>query len=120
MDLIITILLGVLLIYLSMRFMPTKGVEHISPKELGTFVNNPDYECIDVRMPREYARGRMKEFRNMPLGSDFSTLPKNKGIVVICQSGVRSNKVCKQLVKMGYTNVVNVRRGLSAMRIEKN
>lgn len=119
MDIIITVLLAALLIYLSMRFMPTKGVHNISPKELGHYINKPKYECIDVRTEREYARGRMKEFRNMPMGSDFSILPKDKGIVVLCQSGVRSNQVCKQLVKLGYTEVINVRRGLSAMKVEK-
>lgn len=119
MDIIITILLAALLIYLSMRFMPAKDVKNISPKELGEYMNSPAYECIDVRTAREYARGRMQAFRNMPVGSDFSTLPKDKGIVVLCQSGVRSNQVCKQLVKLGYTEIINVRRGLNAMKVEK-
>lgn len=119
MDIVITLLLGALLIYLSMRFMPTKGVKNIAPKQLGEYINNPEYDCIDVRTEREYARGRMDAFRNMPVGSDFSTLPKDKGIVVLCQSGVRSNQVCKQLVKLGYTEVINVRRGLNAMSVEK-
>ena len=119
MDILITIVLGALLIYLSTRFMPAKGVKNISPKELGEYINNPAYDCIDVRTEREYARGRMQAFRNMPVGSDFSKLSKDKGIVVLCQSGVRSNQVCKQLVKLGYTNVINVRRGLNAMKVEK-
>lgn len=119
MDIIITILLGILLIYLSMRFMPAKGVKNISPKELGEYLNNPQYDCIDVRTAREYARGRMEGFRHLPVGSDFSQLPKDKGVVVLCQSGVRSNQVCKELVKLGYTDVINVRRGLNAMRVEK-
>lgn len=119
METVVTIILIGLLIFISMRFMPTKGVKNISPKELQAYIDNPQYELVDVRTQGEYARGRMNAFRNLPVGSDFSILPKDKGIVVVCQSGVRSNQVCKQLVKQGYTDVINVRRGLNAMRVEK-
>lgn len=119
METIGTIIFAGLLIYVSLRFMPAKNVKNIAPKELQPYIDDPHYELIDVRTAREYARGRMNAFRNMPTGSDFSTLPKEKGVVVLCQTGVRSNQVCKQLVKLGYTDVINVRRGLNAMRVDK-
>lgn len=68
---------------------------------------------IDVRTPSEYKAHHIPQFKNVPLGSSFPHLPKDKEIVVICQSGMRSASACKQLKKIGYTNITNVRGGMS-------
>jgi len=108
------LLIAVLVAFLAWRMMPTKGVNTISTAQLKTIINNKDKVFVDVRTPGEYKARGVKQFKNIPLGSDFSKLPKDKEIVVICQSGMRSKQACKQLKKLGYTKVTNVRGGMSA------
>jgi len=85
----------------------------ISTTELKKIINDKDKLFIDVRTKAEYKSNGLRQFKNMPLGSDYSKLPTNKEIVVICQSGMRSKAACKQMKKLGL-NVTNVRGGMSA------
>lgn len=96
------------------RMKPTKGVKTISTAELKTIIHDKDKIFLDVRSQGEYKARGLAQFKNIPLGSDFSKLPKDKEIVVICQSGMRSVSACKQLKKLGYERVTNVRGGMSA------
>lgn len=77
-------------------------------------LNDKDKVFVDVRTPAEYKARNVKQFKNIPLGSDLSKLPKGKEIVDICQSGMRSKQACNQLKKLGYEQVTNVRGGMSA------
>lgn len=77
-------------------------------------LNDRDKVFIDVRTHGEFSSRHVKPFVNIPLGSDFSKLPKDKEIVVICQSGMRSKQACTQLKKLGFDKVTNVRGGMSA------
>ena len=110
------ILIALVLAFVVWRMKPTKGIKAISTEQLKTIVNDKDKIFIDVRTPGEYKGRNIRQFKNIPLGSDFSRLPKEKEIIVICQSGMRSNQACKQLKKLGYENVTNVRGGMSAWR----
>lgn len=108
------ILIAVIVAFLVWRMKPVKGVNTISTAQLKTMINDRNKVFIDVRTPGEYKSRNIKQFKNIPLGSDFSKLPKDKEIVVICQSGMRSSQACKQLKKQGFENVTNVRGGMSA------
>ena len=110
----IVILIAVIVAFFVWRMKPTKGVNTISTAQLKTMINDRNKVFIDVRTPGEYKGRNIKQFKNIPLGSDFSKLPKDKEIVVICQSGMRSSQACKQLKKQGFENVTNVRGGMSA------
>ena len=110
----IAILIAIVVAFFVWRIMPTKGVNSISTAELKTIINDNDKVFVDVRTPGEYKARNIRQFKNIPLGSDFSKLPKDKEILVICQSGMRSNQACKQLKKIGYTKVTNIRGGMSA------
>lgn len=110
----IAILIAIVVAFFVWRIMPTKGVNSISTAELKTIINDKDKVFVDVRTPGEYKARNIRQFKNIPLGSDFSKLPIDKEILVICQSGMRSNQACKQLKKFGYTKVTNIRGGMSA------
>jgi len=110
LDLILIIILVALIIY---RLSPTKGVKTITTEELKSVLNDPDKVFIDVRSPIEYKGQHIQQFQNVPLKSKFNDLPKDKEIVVICQTGIRSNQACKKLKRRGYKNITNVRGGLS-------
>jgi|SRR5690606_909126 len=108
------LLIAVIVAFFAWRMKPVKGVNTISTAQLKTMLNDKDKVFVDVRTPAEYKARNVKQFKNIPLGSDLSKLPKGKEIVVICQSGMRSKQACNQLKKLGYEQVTNVRGGMSA------
>ncbi|WP_313892224.1 rhodanese-like domain-containing protein [Psychrobacillus sp.] len=108
------VFIGVVVAFFVWRMMPTKGVKSMSTADLKNILDDKDMIFIDVRTPGEYKERNIRQFKNIPLGSSFSSLPKDKEIIVICQSGMRSSKACKQLKKQGFQHVTNVRGGMSA------
>jgi len=67
---------------------------------------------IDVRTPEEYRKGHIPGSRNIPLdriGEIERAVPdRDAKLFVYCLSGSRSASACAYLVRMGYTNVVNI------------
>jgi len=108
------LIVAIVVAFLVWRMMPAKGVQSISVAQLKNILHDKDKVFIDVRTPAEYKGRNIPQFKNIPLGSNFNQLPKDKEIVVICQSGMRSSQACKQLKKQGFERVTNVRGGMSA------
>lgn len=67
-------------------------------------------QIIDVRQPSEFKGGHIPGAKNVPLGKIADYTPNGK-MYVICQSGMRSKKAAKFLMKQGH-DVVNVRGGM--------
>ena len=106
---ILIAIIGVLVLY---RMLTTRGIRSISIQQLGKEINDTDKVFIDVRTPEEFGEKYVQNFTNLPLGSDYSKLPRDKEIVVISQNGKRSIQVCKELKALGYEKVTNVRTGI--------
>jgi rhodanese-related sulfurtransferase len=76
------------------------------------------YELIDVRRPDEYdgELGHIKGSKLVTLGLDLDNYlareDKNKNILFICRSGMRSGKATEQAIKMGFNNVFNMEGGM--------
>lgn len=78
-----------------------------------------DVFYLDVRTPMEYKSNGLKGFTNIAvdqLPKNLHRIPKDKEIVVICQSGSRSSSAARFLSKNGYDRVTNVRGGMGAYR----
>lgn len=117
MDSITWILIAAIIVLVASRFMPAKGINNISVQEAKDKFNSKDVQFIDVRTPGEYKANHRKPFRNIPLQSlsgEADTLDKDKEVVVICQSGMRSMRASKMLRKMGFKKISNVRGGMSS------
>ncbi|MEN2767993.1 rhodanese-like domain-containing protein [Ornithinibacillus xuwenensis] len=117
MDTIEWILLIIIIAFLVNRFMPVKGITNISVQEAKDKFKDNQVQFIDVRTPGEYKANHRKPFKNIPLSnlaSKVGNLEKEKEIVVICQSGMRSAKAAKMLKKQGFQKISNVRGGMSA------
>ena len=59
---------------------------------------------IDVRTKEEFKDGHVKQAVNIPLdnlGKYYHNIPKNKEIIVYCQSGNRSGMAAEYLRKQG-------------------
>ncbi|MGF9964379.1 rhodanese-like domain-containing protein [Bacillus rhizoplanae] len=99
------------------RFLPVKGVKTISGKELKSEMKNKNKQLIDVRTSGEFRGNHIQGFRNMPLNElvqKANSLDKNKEVIVICQSGMRSKQATKLLKKLGFKHIVNVSGGMNA------
>lgn len=117
MDSITWILIAAIIVLAASRFMPAKDINNISVQEAKDKFNSKGIQFIDVRTPGEYQANHRKPFRNIPLQSlsgEADTLDKDKEVVVICQSGMRSMRASKMLRKMGFKKISNVRGGMSS------
>lgn len=109
----------ILLAYLVIkRMFPTKGIRMITTKDLKSELKDKKKQFIDVRTVNEFNGNKIKGFKNIPLHElkqkAVTELSKDKELVVICQSGMRSQQACKQLKKLGYNQVTNVKGGMNA------
>lgn len=99
------------------RLFPTKGVQNITTSELKSKLGKKNIQFIDVRTPGEFKSKHIRGFKNIPLNEltkQAQSLSKDKEVIVICQSGMRSKQASKILKKLGFTNIINVRGGMSA------
>lgn len=107
--------------FLFQQVLPAKGVRRLEKQELEQILANKSYQFIDVRTPYEYNASHIKEFKNIPLKEmkgRHIELAKDKEVVVICESGMRSNKAAKILKKLGFPKISNVKGGMIAWRNE--
>ncbi|QPC48328.1 rhodanese-like domain-containing protein [Mangrovibacillus cuniculi] len=120
MDYIGYVLIGIVIAAMSMKFMPIKGVRQISVADLKNELKDKNKQFIDVRTSGEYRGFNLREFKNIPLHQlkqkAEKELVKEKEVVVICQSGMRSQNASKVLKKLGFEKVTNVRGGMSAWK----
>ncbi|MDV6036252.1 rhodanese-like domain-containing protein [Bacillus sp. SM-B1] len=105
-------------VFVISRFLPVKGVQNINGKELKSIVGKQGKYFIDVRTVSEYRGNHMKGFQNIPLNdlaSKTNQLDKNREVIVICQSGMRSKQAAKMLKKLGFQHVINVSGGMNGL-----
>ncbi|WP_058308797.1 rhodanese-like domain-containing protein [Gracilibacillus massiliensis] len=118
MEYVKYILYALVIFLIVKRFLPVKGIKNISTAELKKELKDKNKQFVDVRTPAEFQRNKIKGFKNIPLHtiakSATDELATDKEVVVICQSGMRSQKAAKILKKQGFTNVTNVKGGMSA------
>jgi rhodanese-related sulfurtransferase len=74
---------------------------------------------LDVREPEEYARGHLPGAVSLPqaeLASRLDELPRDRPILVVCESGSRSRRSAQFLTQMGFARVANISGGTHAWR----
>lgn len=118
MDAFINILFIVLVVGFAIKqFMPVKGVTQLTTSNLKDELKRKDVQFVDVRTVGEFRQNHIKNFKNIPLhelSQKAEHLSKEKEVIVICQSGMRSSKAAKLLKKKGFQKISNVKGGMSA------
>ncbi|NPC93750.1 rhodanese-like domain-containing protein [Bacillus sp. WMMC1349] len=114
------LLIALFLFFIINRIIPAKGVRQISTTDLKNELKDKKKQFVDVRTPEEFKGNSIRGFKNLPLHQltqiAEKELSKDKEVIVICQSGMRSQKASKLLKKLGFTKVTNVKGGMSAWR----
>jgi len=80
------------------------------------FDKKESFDLLDVREDNELLYAKIDPHINIPIGSIMTKheeLNKEKEIVVMCHTGVRSAQVCQYLETLGY-NVTNLEGGIHA------
>lgn len=70
---------------------------------------------IDIRSPEKFKAGSIAQARNIPsdeLESKADSLPKNKPLILICDSGQQTGAAAGKLRKLGFEQAVSMQGGL--------
>lgn len=76
-------------------------------------------DCRELADAEEYCERHPGEWNSVPQGEVYNRLdeiPKNKPIVLICNTGARSYEAQIMLAAKGYENVTNVQGGMAAVK----
>lgn len=100
------------------------SIPDITPEELATLKEKGEFVLIDVRETHEFKLVNIGGL-SIPLGEIVQRqheIPKDKKIVCICKTGVRSKEALILLQKQGFDHIFNVRGGLMAYqeKIDQN
>lgn len=77
--------------------------------------NKENFILLDVRTDREYFLSSIEGSLHMPMNTiteKYTSLDKDKEIIVQCKSGVRSERVCEFLLNNNFKNVKNLTGGI--------
>jgi rhodanese-related sulfurtransferase len=90
-----------------------------TPLQVTQLLNRGKTTVIDVRSADEFAGGHLRDAKNIPLadlGNRIGELEKSKSrtVVVVCQSGARSEKAVRQLAAAGFADVWSLDGGVAA------
>jgi NADPH-dependent 2,4-dienoyl-CoA reductase/sulfur reductase-like enzyme/rhodanese-related sulfurtransferase len=76
-------------------------------------------DCRELADAEEYCERHPGEWNNVPQGEVYNRLeeiPKDKPIVLVCNTGARSYEAQIMLDAKGYKNVTNVHGGMAALK----
>lgn len=94
-----------------------KSYQNIKPEQVAALQASGAF-LVDVRESAEYRLGHVAGAKLIPLGQlsrSINQIPKERQIIVMCQSGMRSQQGANLLAESGY-QVLNVSGGFVGWR----
>lgn len=93
----------------------------LSAAQTVQMMNHEKAVVIDVCEPKEFAGGHIVGARNVPLGVldkqlEATVKDKSLPVVMVCASGVRSNRAVAAAKKLGYQRAYSLTGGMGAWR----
>ena len=90
-------------------------IKEVTPKEVMADTN-PNLVLLDVRERNEWNLGHLPNAIHIPRGSMETKvealIPRDKHVVIYCQSGNRSAFAAETLQEMGYEDVASMSGGI--------
>ena len=89
----------------------------VEPQELINILETKEVHLVDVRTPKEFNKGFIENSINIDFSSptfkeEIRKLDTSKPIVVYCRSGRRSAISTNTLVKIGFTEIYDLKGGI--------
>ncbi len=78
--------------------------------DAGKTIGDGEYRIVDVRPEGKFAEGHIPTAMNLPNGnlkSGKALPPKDKFIIVYCETGGRAQMAAKKMAKAGYNHIYN-------------
>lgn len=97
------------------KFFLKDGIPTINPEDVSEL---GDYQIIDVRTPEEYSGelGHIGNAQLVTLGPELKNflnkIDKNKQIIFVCRSGIRSGQATLEALQASFTQVFNMDGGM--------
>jgi hydroxyacylglutathione hydrolase len=91
-------------------------IDRLAPAEVHAILGDRSARVIDVRAADEWAAGHLPGAENLPLGTlpdRLAELPRDRPIVLQCQSGMRSIIAASLLQRAVFTDVRDMRGGFA-------
>jgi len=105
--------------FLSEIFCPKShnNIKILSSEEFNDRVSDKKVQLVDVRTPREFQAGHIKNATNINYNSsafepEFNKLDKTKPLYIYCRSGVRSRHATFKLAHLGFLEIYDLRGGI--------
>ena len=115
------------IIYFSfLLFLASTAYQYLKPKAERKYstlnveeslerIKNGDVYIIDVRRQNEFRKGHLRNAKNIPLDGfkdRLNKIPKNKDVLVYCETGARSIRAVRYLEVSGHERILHMHRGL--------
>lgn len=91
----------------------------LDPMQTTQLINRRNALIIDIRTTEDFAAGHLPQAKHIALdtlASKVAHLGRNKTtpVVVVCQTGLRSQRACATIRTAGYAEVFNLEGGILA------
>src|SRR5699024_1213587 len=93
------------------KIFPARGVRQIRTPQLKELMQNDDIQFIDVRSPQQYNQFHIYGFENIQLKDirkEATNLNKDQPVVLVSQTGTKSNEACKRIKRRGFKKLANL------------
>jgi len=92
------------------------GIDQVPSISVMDFLENrDDYIAIDIREKSELPRLEQYDVQECPQSLWVNNVLTKDKTVLICQSGVRSRALVKQLMEVGFDNLINLQGGVNEL-----
>jgi rhodanese-related sulfurtransferase len=96
--------------------METNTIKEVCPTSTQELIKR-DYLLLDIREKREtdVLKFDVPKLLYIPISEleeRYLEIPRDEKIIVVCETGERSLRVVSFLQKLGFTNVLNMKKGL--------
>lgn len=92
-------------------------IYHASAEDFYGLAFQDTVQLVDIRTPAEYTQGHIEGAKLINYYDDrfleeMSKLDTDTTILIYCRSGSRSSRAASQLKALGFSRIVNLRRGI--------
>ncbi|TVZ27579.1 rhodanese-related sulfurtransferase [Gillisia sp. Hel_I_86] len=114
----VLIIMGFFASIFGVKAQTNSNIKVLDITEFKEQINDKKVVLVDVRTPREFKQGNIKnsvniDFFDPQFITSFDGYNKEEPIYIYCQSGNRSGKASKKLAELGFTKIYDLKGGYS-------